>query len=400
MLVTHYKRISVLLLTITLSRSALPQTRLQAPADSATDSMSEMSANLAAPLFIETAGFSSRIVMVNELNYPVTATVNLYDRRGLAIASQSVEFAAHCQRSVSVGDLLRQANSAETMGSVEIVPDPAQVVSVAIAAQVSITGSGGPASQHMEEEALMMGSPAARRWQVVGSALAGQPVVAVENTARSGRTATISRIMEKGTVVTQQVRIPPRGMALVNACTAGADAPLIEPGDALIAPRDASSGEARAEAFGLSVTGDGKPGDLAVFGFSWRRTARGAMLSSQNFLDAGASRSGNTVFTGIPVGTADLLPGSFFTAGAAVANFGLKPVNASLWFARTDGSGPPAPAKLASLTVPPQTARTFVLPPLLGDPGMRNSFVVRSDAEPRDPRRLWKSPKCPKCARP
>jgi hypothetical protein len=37
------------------------------------------------------------------------------------------------------------------------------------------------------------------------------------------------------------------------------------------------------------------------------------MLSSQNFVDAGTFPSGNTVFTGVPVGAATYLPGAFFT---------------------------------------------------------------------------------------
>jgi hypothetical protein len=95
--------------------------------------------------------------MVNELNFAVTAQVVLFDRNGARITSQTVAFPAHSRQAVLVGDLLRQANSAETMGSVQVLPDPAKVVTMAIAAQLSITGSGGSVGQHIEEEFLMAG---------------------------------------------------------------------------------------------------------------------------------------------------------------------------------------------------------------------------------------------------
>jgi hypothetical protein len=96
--------------------------------------MSEMPEVLVAPLFFEDAGFTSTISMVSELNFPVMAQVVLFDRRGAKITSRTIAFAAHSRQVVLVADLLRQANSGETMGSVEVLPDPAKVVTMAIAA--------------------------------------------------------------------------------------------------------------------------------------------------------------------------------------------------------------------------------------------------------------------------
>jgi hypothetical protein len=105
------------------------------------------------------------------------------------------------------------------------------------------------------------------------------------------------------------------------------------------------------------------------------------MLSSQNFADAGTFRSGNTVFTGVPVGAATYLPGTLFTPQVALANFSAKPVNATVQFARTTDSGPEASA-VATVSVPAMSSQTIALPLLTGDPGMRNSFIVQSDAAP------------------
>ena len=121
----------------------------------ASNSMSEMPEILVAPLFIETAGFTSTITMVNELSFSVTAQVVLFDRNGARITSQTVALPAHSREAVLVSRLLRAANSGETMGSVEVLPDPAKVVTMAIAAQLSIDGSGANIGQHIEEEFLM-----------------------------------------------------------------------------------------------------------------------------------------------------------------------------------------------------------------------------------------------------
>jgi len=48
----------------------------------AADSMSEMAEILVAPLFIEAAGFTSRVIMVNGLSFAVNAQVILFDRSG------------------------------------------------------------------------------------------------------------------------------------------------------------------------------------------------------------------------------------------------------------------------------------------------------------------------------
>jgi hypothetical protein len=93
--------------------------------------------------------------MVSELNFAVTAEVVLFDRNGAQITSQTVAFPAHSRQALLVGDLFGQADSAETMGSVEVLPNPAQVVTMAIAAQLSITGSGANMGQQIEEEFLM-----------------------------------------------------------------------------------------------------------------------------------------------------------------------------------------------------------------------------------------------------
>ncbi len=125
----------------------------------------------------------------------------------------------------------------------------------------------------------------------------------------------------------------------------------------------------------------GPPATLQVFGFSWRGASTGAILSSQNFARSGSFVSSNTVFTGVPVGAANLLPGAFFAPQLGLANFGSRPANATVVFARTTDSGPES-TPVAQVRIPAMSAQTVKLPLLAGDPGLRNSFIVQSDAAP------------------
>src|SRR5450755_3604841 len=111
----------------------------------ASNSMSEMPEILVAPLFIETAGFTSTIMMVNELSFSVTAQVVLFDRNGARITSQTVALPAHSREAV--------------------------LVSMAIAAQRSITGSGASIGQQIGDEFLTIGMAGSGVFRSAGGAL-------------------------------------------------------------------------------------------------------------------------------------------------------------------------------------------------------------------------------------
>ncbi len=222
------------------------------------------------------------------------------------------------------------------------------------------------------------GMPGSGVLRSAGASLVANPVIALKNTAATAQTATISCITEKGVTTQQQVRLTAGGSAVLLACTSSANSAVSLVGDSLSSPAQTA---ANLGAFGISVTGSGTPGSLAVFGFSWRGATRGGMLSGLNFVDAGTIQSPNTVFTGVPVAAAISLPGAVFTPQVAVANFSAKPVNVTVQFARTDSSGPSA-NNVATVTVPAMSAETIPLPPLTGDPGLRNSFIVQSNAPP------------------
>src|ERR1035438_5737560 len=81
------RTISAVLVISSFPSTIFCQTRAQKTA--AAESMSEMPQVLTAPLFIEAAGLTSTIPMVNELNFAVTAQVALFDRHGAQIDRKS-----------------------------------------------------------------------------------------------------------------------------------------------------------------------------------------------------------------------------------------------------------------------------------------------------------------------
>jgi hypothetical protein len=162
--------------------------------------------------------------MVSELNFPVTAQIVLFDRHGAQITSQTIAFPAHSRQVVLVADMLRLANSGETMGSAEILPDPAKVVTMAIAAQLSIDGSGANIGQHIEEEFLMADAQSSGVLRSAGASLVGNPVVALKNTIAAAQTATISCITEKGGATHRQVKLGAGEWALLQACASSPSA--------------------------------------------------------------------------------------------------------------------------------------------------------------------------------
>jgi hypothetical protein len=114
---------------------------------------------------------------------------------------------------------------------------------------------------------------------------------------------------------------------------------------------------------GLPVTTTAMPGELNVYGFVLRGDKEHPAYTALNFSDAGILKSSNTVFAGVPVGGADILPGDLFTPEIAIANFSSRPAAAQVLYAVTSDSGTDGRV-IKSVSVP------------------RNSFVIQSNVAP------------------
>ncbi len=131
---------------------------------------------------------------------------------------------------------------------------------------------------------------------------------------------------------------------------------------------------------GIRLTSDAMPGSFAAFALVPHGNDGERSFSSVPFSDPKTLHSPNTVFTGVPVGSATLLPGTY-TPQISLTNFSASEVHVHTSFAKTfDGYA--VTREVGSITVPPGTSRKLVLKDLEGDPTLQNSFVVYSDGAP------------------
>ena len=77
-----------------------------------------------APLFLEGAGFTSTLLMVNETTGAFQAQVDVYSINGTRVAGKAITVAANGMQSVNIRDLLNASSAAIDMGSIRISSTP------------------------------------------------------------------------------------------------------------------------------------------------------------------------------------------------------------------------------------------------------------------------------------
>lgn len=334
-----------------------------------------MTMPLVAPFFIEDGDYHSTITMVNELTKMVHGTVTARAQDGSELATRVIAFAPHSQTVLAVSDLLN-LTAGPAVGSIEIDPNPTEAMGMAIAAQLSIVNGHTTPETYLEEEFIMAdpGTPSQYRAAVPGSQ--GSPVVALLNTAMVEQNVTVRCLQEDGSVASAPVHLAAQQMRMVRVCEGNASPDVPDNGfEAALQPTTQSP-----SAVAIEAGTDGPSGSLAVWGAAGIGRERRTPIAL-NFANAPSLRTSKTVFAGVPVGTADLLPGDTFTPNLAVANFGTKPAKVSVSYSSTAADGTHAET-IATLVLPGSSVQHVELPKLNGDPLLRNSFSVSSDAKP------------------
>ena len=342
-----------------------------ASAEAGMASMGEMP--LVAPLFIENGQLSTTVTIVSGMARATTVDVVLLDQKGAEIIRQTYPLDGHAQLVVKVADLLQAANSGIFVGSVKVETDAEAQMNMAVLGQVSIAGTARSAQVYMEEEFPMTAAGDSGVFRAVAPAGLGFPVLALRSTSSTYQTVTMTCLYEHGDPAQTQVKLAPGEMVLSGACAAGNERlPSLDAG--WTQQKVDSKG-----ATGISVTSTGAAGAFCVYGFLMAGQAGSPIYTALNFTDAGAMNSGNTVFAGVPVGAQNHMGSDVFAPALALVNFGTQAVKATVIHAVMSGDGPSGkPA--ATVTVPGQSSMTVPLASLNGDPQMRNSFVVQSDA--------------------
>ncbi len=123
------------------------------------------------------------------------------------------------------------------------------------------------------------------------------------------------------------------------------------------------------------------PGAFAAFAVAPHYIDDSRFFSALPFSDPKMIMSATAVFAGVPVGSTTLLPVGKYVPDVAVANFLGKDVYVTIGYARSSGSNSMV-QQIASVTVPATSTRELTLENLEGDPDLKDSFLISSDAPP------------------
>jgi hypothetical protein len=333
-----------------------------------------MPVSLVVPLFLQGNQFSSTLTLVNNSTANTYADVTLRALDGSTIALLRVKFAPHSQQQVDIGELLNAKNSPATAGSILVMQSSA-LAGPAIAATLSMTYLGSADPNYIDEEIFMPSMMGSSVLQGVADRANGSPVIAISSLTGATQHVSVQCLGEHGASTTRQIELAAGETLITDAC-AGPDIHGSDFQSALGQMDDATHGPV-----GIRLTSDAMPGSFAAFALAPHRGNGDRYFSSVLFADPKTVNSANTVFTGVPVGAATLLPYGKYTPAISMTNFSVSEVHVHVTFAQTSGSTPQA-QEVGSVTVPPGTSRELTLKGLEGDPDMQNSFILDSDGAP------------------
>ena len=332
-----------------------------------------------APLFLQDSQFSSTLSLVNASRLHTYATVTVRSLDGQTILERQVPLAPSSPAQVDVQQLLLEANSAETRGSI-IIEQSSDLKGMAVLAQLSITYQGSRAS-YIDEELAMpnptMGSSILRG---VVRGHSDSALVAISSLSQTPQKVEVD-CLGQGNPMSKMVDLAPNATVITNACDKGdlGSQPLTD-----IREEESSNG---ASPVGIQLSSNAGPAQFAAFGLTRHLAGGELFLGAIPFNDPKTAVSSSTVFAGLPVGAAEILGSGPYEPYLAVANFSLLPAHVTVSFSQTSGAPGAATASnnmVAHIRLQPQNTKIVSFGDLQGDPDMRNSFVVTSDGAPGD----------------
>lgn len=333
-----------------------------------------MSMPMVAPLFLETGEFSSTLHMVNGLTVPATAKVTLFDLNGTQITEQEFKFDPDSERHLDIRQVLDEIGSPVVMGSLRV--EPLTDHGMGILAQLAITHHGAR-NGYFDEELAMPSESGSQMLRAVADNGGAAVVVSIANIASNAvQNVTILGIGESGTT-TKTIRLLPNQTKLIRPCTAESQDRF----DGSVASDFGNLAKSSSAACGVSIATDGMPGELAAYGIAYHPAQDQGYFSAMTFSDPKVLRSPGFVYPGVPIGTASLLPDGNYAGRLILANFGTRASQVSVQYASTNNAQTHAQA-LATISLPANSTKITDFTKLTGDPGLQNSFVVRSDTGP------------------
>jgi hypothetical protein len=328
------------------------------------------------PLFVEGDQFSSTLTLINNATSSTYADLTLRGLDGKAIVTKRVDFNPHSQRRVDIGKLLDSKASTSTAGSILVTPSGA-LAGPSIGAVLSMTYLGYTDPNYIDEEIFVPNVKGSQVLQGVADRGEESPILAVSSLAESSQLVQIQCFGDEGVDATRSFTLAAGETLITDACTG----PDVHDSD-LASVLQRSNGGSRGPQ-GIRLVSDAAPGSFAAFAMARHNDKGDRFFSSVLFSDPKTIDSPNTVFTGVPVGPATLLPAGLYVPELTLTNFTSEDIHIHVIFAHTTEDAPSV-QDVGSLTVPSRSTRELVLSNMRGDPTLQNSFIVYSDGAPGD----------------
>lgn len=330
---------------------------------------------LIAPLFIEDGQFSSTLVLGSSAEQDTFADVTLRGVDGTQIAFQRVQFAPHGQQRVEIGALLRSAGSSATTGSVMILPSQ-DLSGPAIVGQMTMTYRGSSRASYIDEEVAMPGTHSSRVLRAVANPADGSALVAITSLAKTQQRVTVECVFERGPAFSKVIILGAGETLVTEACERQTSHMTDSPTALLNRPVQTVA------TVGIELTSS-VPAGIAAFALAPLGSKDDRFLRAIAFSDPAMTLSPNVVFTGVPVGRANLLPEGNYVPQLALANFSATDAHVQIEYAQTSGNNPSVRI-VEQLRVPAGSSQNLKLSGLQGDADLQNSFVIRSDGAAGD----------------
>lgn len=341
---------------------------------------------IVAPLFLEDSKFSSTLSVVNASSEATYATVFVRSLSGGTILQKQLPLAPTSLVHVALRQLLDEAKSLETRGSIVVEQSP-DLKGIVVLAQLSITYYGAGTSYVDEEFAMPDPTLDSSSLRAAGRSKDGSVLLSISSLSQSSQKIGIDCINRNAETFFDTITLAPNATLLVQACKQDTStSPILSPNSSLFPDNleEQGDGGQGIEAVGIQLVSNAGPGRFVAFGFSRLDTTGNLVLGGIPFGDPMLAASSSTVFAGVPVGAADLLTGGPYQPYASLANFSLRPAHVTIQYSTTSGAAHTSTVIAKQITLQPRRTTTILLADLQGDPGLRNSFIVSSDLAPGD----------------
>ena len=339
-----------------------------------------------APLYLESETYTSTLYLVNQIKEGVEADVTLYDMSGALLTTKRLYLGSNSQQATSIRKVLSDGGLFSQAGSVEVLTP---THTSAVLGQLSITRKGLSADAgkaYLDEELFMPEKGGSQTLRSVIDSPENSPIVAVTNVSPTAtQTIKVTCVRSAGARVDKTVNLQPKQTKLVRACSPLADSAFSadEVDSQFVLKPELSAGFSGQRVAGITLTTDGPPGELAVFGFVAHSDSFGNYFSAANFADLHDLHSSGFVFAGVPVGPMRGLSGIRYTPQVALTNFSSIPQTVTVLLATTE-DGKSGMKQVASTPMAAGSSKLLSLPELNGGGDWQNSFVVRSSGQPGD----------------